>query len=410
VVLGAGLPLPFALPSRGGGSGSISVDLVIWPLVVAALVLGGSKEWAGLRRDIVGRLLLVFVIVSAASIPIGIALYHDYDGTRSFAYQVVIMLNFAAGYLILRTVDDIHLLLRAFVVSIGVISLGLSIYLLQAGILRSVHEFHNSNDLAAAVYGWPNGFSILLAVALVLALYAFSTAGERRERWAYLGAAISLAALLVLTFSKTGWVAAAVALWLLWLRFWSFRRQLLILAGLVAAGLVLLVASNDSFRMQVFTLGTLEVRLRFVAVVIGHVNKLILLTGSGSQSLDTLTKPFASLQIVPGVTVGGLGPQDEFLNVLVKTGIVGLALLVVALVIVMVRTFRTKASADDRTAHLYRYWFAAACGIVISLFSVDELHYWPIGALFWLMAGATVHMLSSRHADPEATPATASRR
>ena len=415
MVLGAGLPLPFALPSRGGASGSISVDLVIWPLVVSALVLGGSREWTGLRRDIIGRVLLAFVIVSAASLPIGFALYHNLDGPRSFAYQVALMLNFAVGYLILRTIDDIDLLVRAFTASIGVISLALSIYLLQAGILGNVHFFHNSDALAATIYGWPNGFSILLAAALALSLYVFSNANTSLMRAAYIGCAISLAACLVLTFSKTGWVAVAVALWLLWLRFWSFRRQLLLLAGVVAAFVILLLASNESFRMQVFTLGTLEVRLRFVAVVIRHVNPLILLTGSGSQSLDALTQPFANVDILNGITVGGLGPQDEFLNVLVKTGVVGLALLVAALAIVLIRTWRMKTNADGRTSHLFRYWYAAAWAIVISLFSVDELHYWPVGALFWMMAGATIHLLplvtqSSRPAEHQPTPATTSSR
>ena len=393
MVLGAGLPLPFALPLRGGASGSISVDLVIWPLVAGAVVLSGSREWAGLRRDSIGRLLLAFVVVSAASLPIGFALYHNIDGARSFAYQVALLLNFAVGYLILRTIEDVDLLIRAFTASIGVISLATSIYLLQAGILWNVHFFHNSDALAATIYGWPNGFSILLAAALVLSLYAFSNAKTRLMGATYIGCAISLAACLVLTFSKTGWVAVAVALWLLWLRFWSFRRQLLLLSGIVAAFVVLLLASNESFRMQVFTLGTLEVRLRFVAIVISHVNPLILVTGSGSQSLDTLTQPFANLDILNGITVGGLGPQDEFLNVLVKTGVVGLALLVAALAIVLIRTWRMKVNADAPTAHLFRYWNAAAWAIFISLFSVDELHYWPVGALFWMMAGATVHLL-----------------
>jgi O-antigen ligase len=417
VVLGAGLPLPFALSLREGASGSISVDLVVWPLVATALVLGGSREWRGLRRDIIGRLLLLFVIVSAASLPIGYALYHNLDGPRSFAYQVVLMLNFAAGYLILRTIDDIDLLIRAFAATIGVMSLALSIHLLQAGILWDVHQFHNSDTLAATIYGWPNGFSVLLAAALVLSLYVISTAKTRLVRRVYIACAISLAVCLVLTFSKTGWVAVAVALWLLWLRFWSFRRQLLLLSGIFATSVILfvLLSSNDSFRMQVFTLGTLEVRLRFVAIVIRHVNPLILLAGSGSQSLDTLTKPFANVDILNGITVGGLGPQDEFLNVLVKTGVVGLALLVAALAIVIVRTWRMKTNADSRTAHLFRYWYAAAWAIVVSLFSVDELHYWPVGALFWLMAGATVHLLPlaaprSRPAEPEAAPATTSSR
>ena len=391
--LGAGIPIAFAVPSRGGGTGSISVDILIWPVLVGALMVAGSREWGGIRRDLVARLLLAFLIVSALSLPIGIVLYHNLDGPRSFAYQFVIMLNFAAGYLVLRTLDDIDLLVRAFVASIGVLSIGLSLYLLSAGILGSVHSFHNSNFLMSTIYGWPNGFAIVVTVGMIMALYVTSTAQTRIVRVAYLVLAIGLGFSLVLTFSKTGWVAAAVGLWLLWLRFWKVRLQLLLVAGIVVVGVGLLFAANESFRMQVFTLGTLEVRLRFVAVVLTRLNPIILLAGSGSQSLDTLTRPFANVDLLNGILVGGLGPQDEFLNVLVKSGVLGLALFVAALVVVMLRTRRLTMSADSRVARLFRYWYAAAWAIVVSLFSVDELHYWPIGAAFWLMAGAMLHLL-----------------
>jgi hypothetical protein len=411
VALGFGLPIPYAVPWLGSGSGSLSVDLFIWPFVVGALVLTGSREWSGLRRDLVQRLLAAFVLVSALSLPIGIALYHNIDGPRSFAFQVALLLNFPAGYLILRTLDDIDLFIRAFVASIGVVSIALSVYLLQAGILESVHSFHNSSALRDAIYGWPNGFSVLAVVGLVMSVYVIATAQTRLVRGAYLALAIGLGASLILTFSKTGWVAVAVALWLLWLRFWSVRRQLLLLAGVAAVGVVLLIVANDSFRMQVFTLATLRVRFQFVAVVLQRVNPLVLLAGSGSQSVATLARQFANVQLVPGVTVGGLGAQDEFLNVLVKSGAIGLVLFTIALVIVVLRTWRLKMGADGRIAHLFRYWLAAVAAIVASMFSVEELHYWPVGAIFWLMAGAAVHLITSPKparaaiiAGPEANP------
>jgi O-antigen ligase len=380
------------------------VDLFIWPLVVGGLVLAGSKEWVGFRGDVVARLLLAFLVVCALSLPIGIVQYHNLVGPRSFVYQVVLVLNFGAGYLILRRLEDIDLLIRAFVASTAAFCLVLSIYLLQAGILGSVHEFHNNDALQKAIYGWPNGYAVLVAVALVMCMYVISSAETRLVRRAYLVFAFVLSACLVLTFSKTGWVAFGVALWLLWLRFWSVRRQLLLLGGLVIAGLVLLLAANDSFRIQVFTLGTLYLRLRFVEVVLDHMNPLILLAGSGSQSLGTLTAPFANEQLIPGMSVGGLGAQDELLNILVKNGLLGLILLVAALVVVMWRTRRLTMSADSDIAHLFRYWYAASWAVIASLFSVEELHYWPVAAVFWLMAGAMLHMLPRAVALDEAAP------
>jgi O-antigen ligase len=221
-------------------------------------------------------------------------------------------------------------------------------------------------------------------------------------RRVYIGLGIGMAACEVLTFSKTGWAVLAVAAWLLWVRFWAFRRQLLVWTALMAGLAVLLITMNDSFRRQVYTLGTLDERLRFTVVVFQKVNPLVLLAGSGSQAIDTLMAPYAKLPLIPGVNIGDLTTHDEFLNVLVKSGLVGLVLLVIALVIVIMRSYWISKHADLRIATLFRYWFAAGLAIIASLFASDELHYWLVGALFWLMAGAAVHMVARATAQPVA--------
>ena len=350
----------------------------------------------------VGRLLLVFLFVSALSLPIGLVLTHNSNGPRSYVYQVALMLNFGVGYLILRRLDDIDLFFRTFVATVGVISIPLSIGLLQAGILYDVHWFHNSTDLRTAIYGWPNGFSILVVVAMVMCLRIISTATSRLVRRAYVVLAIGLGLCLILTFSKTGWVALAIAIWLLALRKWSVWRQLLLLAG-GAATLFVLERVNGSFRDTVFTLGTLEERLRFLVLVLSRIKPILLLTGAGSQSLETLLAKYAKEQLEPGLSVGGLSAHDEFLNILVKAGVFGLILFVAVLVIVMWRTRRLTKSPDSRIAHLSRYWYAASWAVIASMLAIDELHYWPVGALFWMMAGVAVHLLTHTQAQSGAS-------
>ena len=350
----------------------------------------------------VGRLLLVFLFVSALSLPIGLVLTHNSNGPRSYVYQVALMLNFGVGYLILRRLDDIDLFFRTFVATVGVISIPLSIGLLQAGILYDVHWFHNSTDLRTAIYGWPNGFSILVVVAMVMCLRIISTATSRLVRRAYVVLAIGLGLCLILTFSKTGWVALAIAIWLLALRKWSVWRQLLLLAG-GAATLFVLERVNGSFRDTVFTLGTLEERLRFLVLVLSRIKPILLLTGAGSQSLETLLAKYAKEQLEPGLSVGGLSAHDEFLNILVKAGVFGLILFVAVLVIVMWRTRRLTKSTDSRIAHLSRYWYAASWAVIASMLAIDELHYWPVGALFWMMAGVAVHLLTHTQAQSGAS-------
>jgi O-antigen ligase len=403
VALGAGLPIPYAFHLPGDSSSYVAVDLLVWPVLVGILILISVKEWARLRHDRVARLLVAFVAVSAISVPFGVIVYHRLGGALSFAYQVAILLNFVVGYLVLREVGDVDLLIRSFVASIGSIALALSIYLLPAGVLQSAHFFHNDPALRALVYGWPNGFAVLLAVAFVMGLYVISTATTRLMRGAYVVLAIGLGVCAILTFSKTGWVALAVALWILWLRYWSFRRQLLVVAGLVVVGVVLVVSTDESFHKQVFTMATLQERLLFVVAALHYVNPLVLVAGSGSQSVEMLLASHAHEQLIPGVTVSSLSTHDEFLEVLVKTGLIGLAIFVAALTLVLMRIRRVATSADDRTTRVFRYWYAAGWAVIISLFAGEELHYWLVSALFWMMAGATVHRLAALEVEPTGT-------
>lgn len=420
VVLGAGLPIPYAFHPPGDSSSYVAINLLIWPVVAGGLVLTGHLERARLQRDLVARLLLAFVVISAVTVPFGLLTYHRWSGPVSFSYQVLILLNFVVGYLVLRGLEDIELLIRAFVASIGAVALPLAIYLLYAGSLEKVHLVHNSSALRSFVYGWPNGFAVLLAVSFVMCLYVISTAGNRLVRRIYVLLGIALGACLILTFSKTGWVAVVLALWLLYLRFWTVRRQLLLLAGAVLSGTVLLFAhdlrrtaidfvSNESFRMQVFTLDTLLERFRFLLVVLRDVNLLTIITGSGSQSVETLLASHAHDQLIPGVTVGSLSTHDEFLNILVKSGLIGLVVFVTALVLVMLRSRQLAYSTKSRDAQLFRYWYAASWAVVVSLFAGEELHYWLVGALFWLMAGAMLNRTPAVAAEPSRPGETAKR-
>ncbi|HKW58996.1 MAG TPA: O-antigen ligase family protein [Candidatus Dormibacteraeota bacterium] len=406
VALGAGAALPVGVRVPYAATGTLPIDVLVWTFLVVTLVLTGNREWKGLRRDAVARLLVAYLAASAASLPIGIAAYHNTTGVRSYLYGVAIVANFAAGYLILRGTDDVKLVLRAFVASIGVVSIGLNIYLLQSGILENPHSFHNSRFITTLVYGWPNAFSVLLVIAALMAVYFLLTATTTPIRIVYGVLAASLAVCLILTFSKTGWVSAAVAAWVLLLRFWSWRRQLALVGFLLAAGVGLYFVGNESLRMQLFTIETLTERFTIVADVFRYTNPLYILVGSGSQPLETLLRAHANVQIAPTVGLATLSPHDEFVNVLVKGGIASLVLFVAALVVVMLRLRRVVRQPDGLDSMLFRYWQAASWAVIASLFTGEELRYWPLAAAFWLVAGASVHHLPPR---PTALAARADR-
>ena len=395
VILGAGLPIPYALHLRGDSSSYVAVDLLLWPIVAGALVITSREKWWLLCRDALGALLLTFVVISALSVPVGYFVYHSSSGALSFAYELLILANFIVGFAALKRDEDLELLVRSFVISLGTIASVLSVYLLAVGEIGRVHVVHNSPALRALVYGWPNGFAVLLVVGLVMGVYLLSKSSTRAARIFYGVLVGGLGLCVLLTASKTGWVAAALAAWLLQIRFWSVRRQLTLLAVIALGGIALLFAGNESFHKQIFTLDTLNERLRFLILVIRDVNPLVLLFGSGSQNVETVMAAHASEILVPHVTVGSLSTHDEFLSTLIKTGIFGLIVYVAALGTAMWRSWRLAAAGDAPSGRLFRYWFAASAGVMVSLFAGEELRYWLVSALFWLMAGAAAQRVAA---------------
>lgn len=395
VVLGAGLPVPYALHLRGDSSNYVAVDLLLWPIVAGALVITSREKWWLLYRDALGALLLTFVLISAVSVPIGYLVFRSSSGALSFAYELLILSNFAVGYAALRRDEDLDLFVRSCVISLGTIASVLSVYLLAVGEIGRVHVVHNSPALRGLIYGWPNGFAVLLVVGLVMGLYLVAKSSTRASRIFYGVLVGGLGLCVLLTVSKTGWVVAALAAWLLWLRFWSVGRQLTLLAVIAIGGLVLYFAGNESVRMQIFTLDTLTERLKFLILVVRDVNPLVLLFGSGSQNVETVMAAHSSEILIPHVTVGSLSTHDEFLSTLIKTGVFGLIVYVAALGTAMWRSWRLAAAGVASSGRLFRYWFAASAGVMVSLFAGEELHYWLVGALFWLMAGAAAHRVAA---------------
>ncbi len=408
VALGAGMALPFSVAAPASRTGTVPLDLIIWVPVAFALIAMGERDWLGLWRNNIARLLVAFLVVNAVSVPVGVFVYHTVDGVRSFLYMIAIVANLGVGFLVLRKLEDLRIVSQAFVASIGIVSVFLDVYLLQSGILSRVHSFHNSDVIGAVVYGWPNGFSILPVVALVLCIYLFQTATTTVARRINLGLGAALALCLLLTFSKTGWIAMAVALWLMSLRYWSWRDQLYVVAALVAIGIVLLFVTNDSFRTQVFTVETVGERFSLIGYIFRLVNPLVFIVGSGSQSLETLLAKSNGF-LVPTVPLASLSAHNEYVNVLIKGGVFSLILFLAALGVAMLQTRRIALTAGGLTGQFFHTWYAAAWAVIVSMLVGEEMHYWPVAAIFWLIIGGSAHFLPKTQPveAQERTPATA---
>src|SRR5438132_2335530 len=286
MALGAVASLPVAFHN----SGSFPVAAALTPFVVGALLFTGEPAWHRLRNERVARLLLLFLIFGAISLPLGPLVFHKLEGLRSYAYQLALVLNFAAGFLVIRSWDDVKDFMRGFVAASGLIATGLTIYLLKAGILFDVHSFHASEALTA-VYGWPNGYAVALAVALVMCVYLIATAESTVMRRAFWVLGAGLAACMLLTFSKTGWVVFAFAAWLLWIRYWRPWQITAVASAILILLLTLYVFSNDSFRTQLYTVGTLQERYLIIASVFRYVSPLLFLSGSGGVNIEPLLAP-----------------------------------------------------------------------------------------------------------------------
>ncbi len=365
---------------------SVSIFLyeVGWGVALLGVILSIGSGRIGYRRTPLDLPLLLFAVVEVLSIAVAPDRTQALDALKG-DWILLFLPVFAQAF---RGSGAVR---RAYVVLLAVSSCVALYAVWQVFAGRDILRGRSLEPIggwfiAKGLFGHhlTYGGNVLITAALALGLAAGR--GMGRHRISHGMTVLVQAGGVLASFARTAWggFLAAVVATALAARGKSRRLVLALVAGSVAAVLLL-----PPVRDRLWAIGGFgsdpRIRLWRTSLLIWKDHPLL---GGGLGSFSTLFP----LYKVPGTYMSTVHPHNDILNILVNTGILGLA----AFGFLWVRFFRFAAGArralpsdDPRRALLLGGMLAVVAVLVGGLgqcFLTDE----EVGTLFWFVAAATV--------------------
>ena len=398
VILLPPLPLPW------GDAGPHPAIL----LAALGLLAGAARlsAWQ-IRLDFVSAALSFFFFALLFSVPLG-ALYSGWEvGLGSLArvglFAISLYLFFYLAHGPGRDLQPerlIRLLFRAAVVSAAFACLDFYFQFpaparfaeqfvwLPSGVLRRAQGvFYEATALGSfCVF-----FLVMIVSAVALRLWGRLRVGAG---WAVAGALVFLAAL-IFSFSRSAIASLLVALAALgWLERERLRTKVRLARWSLAALALLLGGAAVVTRLWPDFLSTYLLRLRYTGEFLMSAPALIL-----GPRLETWRFLFSYIAEHPWQTFFGVGyktlPYSRFLgrpvvadnmylSILVETGWLGLAALLIFNGAVLITSYRWATRADSDLRRLFGVWiFCFWCGQTVQMLSGDILTYWRLLPLYF---------------------------
>ena len=324
--------------------------------------------------DIPIALLLVAGIISIAVAP---------DHSRALgiyrAYFIEAIAIFYIAVDMLRTRDDVRTVLLVAAAGSAVMAAGqivsFAIVLAQHRLqLGDAPSFLNTSANAVAMYLEPP-----LAMALAFALFP----SRPRERWVG-GALLGLILVaMVLTLSRTSYLAMTVLAVVLVLSLQSARRRLWAIAIIAAIGLVVLEIPIVNHRLLDLAHSAGERTSLFRQALQMLAQRP--LTGAGFDGYPVRVAPFR-----PSSQVVELYPHDFWLTTWSETGLLGLAAFIAIFFGLLWRGWRSVSRATD----IYKpvIWGTSGALVLYLVHGLFDSPYWKndLSVEFWLLAALQV--------------------
>jgi O-antigen ligase len=397
--------MPLRVPFPAGGSPSYLLiplyTLALGVAIAEIVVRDRLRLYAWFRRD-PARLALAAVIAVAGVSAMWVGLSYAPHSTayaaalvEIFAFYLPFAVVFYLVYRYVRSFDDLRRLILTIVAyGAALAALGLvqyatrTVFFNRANIL---HEYDLEHAFRVNALFWdPNMYGRFLVVVIVLAVVGTLIPLERRWRAPFAAAAALAAVALVVTYSRSSWVAlGSAALLFEWL--WLGRRR-----GTVVALATLVLMAGGLFALErARNYGKLEAKLQ---TDYGW-NKL---TGGRVYLIDAGWRMFKD-HPVAGIGLSGYPlAYHEYrlrraraslsenhttpVTVLAEEGLVGLAVYLALLATYFGTALRAVAFVEDRRLRLLQAGFMAVvlAMIIHSLFYnafFEDPYMWTIMAM-----------------------------
>lgn len=259
--------------------------------------------------------------------------------------------------------------------------------------VQVVHGAHSTGEWARLVgtVGNPLLMAGLVVLVTPLAAARWMRARTRSRRWAFGALLAVLGATGVLTFSRSGILALALAMGI-----WFARSHVRWVAG-VAVAWVALTATLATFgdpRLQpAQAVADLQRRVEVQAEVLEHLTPARLVVGAGARTLPSHVT--AAQRHAGGEPADGRSPrkslENTYLTMLADHGVAGLLFFLAFLVGGLAFMYRSARRIADRAAGDDTW--AAAAGLtafaLLMMFS-DALYRFPMMLMFWAAMGLGV--------------------
>ncbi len=397
---GSLLSIPLFIPFDIGLHYRVIVgSLIALPLVLLYLLF--QKQIRIPRSDSLFIMIIAFILVSSVSAWIGTIRYNNISGVISFIYQLILLSYFLFGLLLLRNSKDILIFFRGIVCTTILICIIILIYLFSINSYENISFGHKilmvqyDEDVSGtlminSIFGWPNNFGSFLVIVLMFCMSLLDATSKKSIKFFYLLAIPLLVLTIVFTFSRTAYLMAILSI-LTWILIQKGFKKKVVVASTTVFIIILIFKMLPAIADWIEYMGSFYVRLTLQNFMLERIDALSFIAGHGYQSWEIITEKYASEDIM-GYTVSALSTHNEYLTILLKSGIFGFLLFIGVLFIVYRRVHHLSIKVSDyRVRKIFASWYCVLGPLFLSLFVQETLRYWPVSVIFWMLSGSLLN-------------------
>ncbi|MFC1640772.1 O-antigen ligase family protein [Patescibacteria group bacterium] len=412
------LPLERIGSAELGGFTLRASQIVAILMIVAYVWEQLASRRFSFRKNPIALPVLVFLIANLFSFSNAVNIDR---ALQVFVFTLfVVLASFVVPQLVTRK-KHVNLILKSLFASAVLVSV-FGLFQFMGDLVGVSPEITGLSDLyTKKVFGFPRVQStaleplyfanyLLLPLSIAAALLLSKL---KKNTWFWLGLVLLLGLNLVMTLSRGGYLGAAAVVLVLaivfWNRIFTFKNVMMYVAGaivLISAASFLLSYSHNA-REAVETFQTQALNYQEGASIIER-------QGTMSQALDVWKEhPYL------GIGTGNFGPSvarnplmapdkgwlianNETVEILSETGILGLASFVSILVVLFVRSIKAiRVCSDKRIKIILIGAFAAFAGIIVQYQTFSTLYILHIWFLFGFLVALQNIALEPQRATAE---------
>ncbi len=247
----------------------------------------------------------------------------------------------------------------------------------------------DGNIRAVSTLGDPNVLALYLAMAIPLLLYLRLSSDGRRARIAWTAGALFSTACLILTFSRSGYIAfltAVLSFFSRWHRQWFFRAL---------AACILLVAVAEVSEIERFSIrstmtspqGRRMIQL-YASVLSGAKDNLLLGVGWRNWKAVVNRRSSDNGAISLGPVASPRTLKNMYLTLLIEQGLIGLFFMLLIFVAALQAFYRGSYQVQDQSLQILLWAiFSSALGFMANMLFFDSFYFLAVQVTFWFLLG-----------------------